>query len=309
MMVVALMVGISVIFCGRLVLLIPIVFTLAKETGKLCSSSDFPWCGLSSPIGLILPSRTEWPPSKIGRRHRNDSFIFHRRRGSPPPLWPVLFLPPSLQTHHRPDRGIAARLFAGCAPVFDTSAFFSFLTILAPLGLMMAATITDWCFRRVDSSETSWISPATRSSPCSWRCCCFYTFGSARVSAAIKISRSAKIASAAASIFWWWGGERFQQNFDYAGVDEAIARLIPNTSLPCCSDGSSRSDQVAVGSGHVSITNERRDCGRRASLSRRTGNCSGALGAGSPFLSHVNDGGFWFVERIFNMSVSDTLKS
>jgi len=34
-----------------------------------------------------------------------------------------------------------------------------------------------------------------------------------------------------------------------------------------------------------------------------------AMGAGSIMLSHVNDGGFWFVKEYFNMSVPQTLKT
>jgi GntP family gluconate:H+ symporter len=34
-----------------------------------------------------------------------------------------------------------------------------------------------------------------------------------------------------------------------------------------------------------------------------------AMGAGSLFLSHVNDGGFWFVKEIFNLTVPETFKT
>ena len=34
-----------------------------------------------------------------------------------------------------------------------------------------------------------------------------------------------------------------------------------------------------------------------------------AMGAGSVILSHVNDGGFWFVKEYFNMTVPQTLKT
>ena len=34
-----------------------------------------------------------------------------------------------------------------------------------------------------------------------------------------------------------------------------------------------------------------------------------AMGAGSLFLSHVNDGGFWFVKESFNLTVPQTLRT
>ena len=33
------------------------------------------------------------------------------------------------------------------------------------------------------------------------------------------------------------------------------------------------------------------------------------MGAGSLILSHVNDGGFWFVKEYFNLTVPQTLKT
>ena len=33
------------------------------------------------------------------------------------------------------------------------------------------------------------------------------------------------------------------------------------------------------------------------------------MGAGSLILSHLNDGGFWFVKEYLNMSVAQTLKT
>src|SRR5206468_3646615 len=34
-----------------------------------------------------------------------------------------------------------------------------------------------------------------------------------------------------------------------------------------------------------------------------------AMGSGSSILSHVNDGGFWFVKEYFNLSVPQTLRT
>ena len=34
-----------------------------------------------------------------------------------------------------------------------------------------------------------------------------------------------------------------------------------------------------------------------------------SMGAGSLTLSHVNDGGFWFVKEYFNLTVTQTLKT
>jgi len=92
-----------------------------------------------------------------------------------------------------------------------------------------------------DSSELR-DSPATRSSPLPCGAAGILYFDQLEVSAAIKFSRSAKIASGRPSIFLVWGREEVSAKFlDYAGVDEAIARLISQTtSSPLLSDGSSR---------------------------------------------------------------------
>jgi H+/gluconate symporter-like permease len=34
-----------------------------------------------------------------------------------------------------------------------------------------------------------------------------------------------------------------------------------------------------------------------------------AVGSGSPFFSHVNDGGFWLVKEYFGLTVGETIRS
>jgi GntP family gluconate:H+ symporter len=68
--------------------------------------------------------------------------------------------------------------------------------------------------------------------------------------------------------------------------------------------------RIAVGSATVAVTTA---AGMVSSLAAGTETSLEllviAMGAGSLILSHVNDGGFWFVKEYFGMSVSETLRT
>ncbi|HVY69346.1 MAG TPA: permease DsdX, partial [Verrucomicrobiae bacterium] len=69
--------------------------------------------------------------------------------------------------------------------------------------------------------------------------------------------------------------------------------------------------RVAVGSATVAIT---ASAGIMAPIVAATPGINAellviALGAGSLILSHVNDGGFWFVKEYLNLSVPQTLRT
>ena len=101
-------------------------------------------------------------------------------------------------------------------------------------------------------------------------------------------------------------GGGFGRVLDEAGVAQAIADASP--ALPsrrCCSDGSLAALlRVAVGSATVAITTS---ASILAPVAAATPGTDAALlviamGAGSIFASHVNDGGFWLVKEYFNLT-------
>jgi GntP family gluconate:H+ symporter len=108
-------------------------------------------------------------------------------------------------------------------------------------------------------------------------------------------------------------GGGFSKVLDAAGVDQAILDRMAGVNLSPLLLGWLMAAllRVAVGSATVAITLA------AGILSPLVSAMPGvnleilivAMGAGSLFLSHLNDGGFWFVKESLNLSVAETLKT
>ena len=108
-------------------------------------------------------------------------------------------------------------------------------------------------------------------------------------------------------------GGGFGRVLDEAGVARAIAEASPALAVSPLLLGWSLAAllRVAVGSATVAITTS---ASMLAPVAAATPGTDAALlvvamGAGSIFASHVNDGGFWLVKEYFNLTVPETLRS
>ena len=105
----------------------------------------------------------------------------------------------------------------------------------------------------------------------------------------------------------------FSRVLDQGGVGKAIAELARGAHLSPLLLGwlVAALIRVATGSATVAITMA---AGIVAPIAAGTPGVPLelliiAMGAGSLILSHVNDGGFWFVKEYFNLTVPQTLKT
>ena len=108
-------------------------------------------------------------------------------------------------------------------------------------------------------------------------------------------------------------GGGLSKMLDRGGVGAAIADIVDNAKISPLLLGwcVAAAIRVAVGSATVAITMA------SAIMAPVAANTPGvnrellvlAMGAGSLFLSHVNDGGFWFVKESFNLTVEQTFKT
>ena len=108
-------------------------------------------------------------------------------------------------------------------------------------------------------------------------------------------------------------GGGFSRVLTDSGTGTAIAELAQNLPVSPLILGwlIAALIRVAVGSATVSIG---MTAGLLAPIARANPRLSVellivAIGAGSLMLSHVNDGGFWFVKEYYNLTVPETLKS
>ena len=107
-------------------------------------------------------------------------------------------------------------------------------------------------------------------------------------------------------------GGGFGKVLDVSGVDDAISDLAKGMQLSPLLLGwlVAAAIRIAVGSATVAITLASAIMAPIALATPVNKELLViAMGAGSVILSHLNDGGFWFVKEYFNLTVEQTLKT
>jgi len=200
----------------------------------------------------------------------------------------------------------------GNAPSFGLTVF----TILLPVLLMLLATLADltlekeyWLRQSADligHPAVAMLVAVLFS---------FYSFGFARGFSRDAMAKFANdcLAPVASMLLVVGAGGGFSRVLNQGNVGKAIAELAGGAHLSPLLLGwfVAALIRVATGSATVAITMA---AGIMAPI---VAGAPGvrlellilAMGAGSTILSHVNDGGFWFVKEYFNLTVPETLKT
>ena len=318
MMLVGFVVGLPVFFGVGLVLLAPILFAVARQGNIPLLLLGIPMvAGLSASHGLVPPH--PGPMVAIGTLGANTGKTI---------LYSVLIALPAailagpVFAKFASRRisvelgGIGAKLVAGthakCAPGLSLTLF----TILLPVILMVLATVADLALppkhgMRVAASFVG--SPLVAMLVAVLFS--FYSFGwSCGFSRQQILDFMESCVGPAASIFLVVGaGGGFSKVLDESGAGKAIASLAGDLQLSPLLLGwlIAAAIRVAVGSATVTIT---MTAGLMAPIAVAHPELNRellviAMGAGSLILSHLNDGGFWFVKEYLNLSVPQTLKT
>src|SRR5437867_801138 len=322
MMFVAFIVGIPVFFAVGLVLLFPIVLTLVRETRTPLLGVAIPLvAGLSVVHGLVPPH--PGPVAAMG--------IFNELAGKADMGKTILYslligLPTAIIAGPLFGKWISRKVEVGLPgaaeqltpaargnlPSFALTVF----TILLPVLLMLLATVADLTLRKehalrqgadlIGHPAVAMLSAVLFS---------FYSFGFARGFSRDAMSKFANdcLAPVAAMLLVVGAGGGFSRVLDQSSGGKAIAELAGGAHLSPLLLGwfVAALIRVATGSATVAITMA---AGIMAPIAAGTPGVHLellilAMGAGSTILSHVNDGGFWFVKEFFNLTVPQTLKT
>ena len=323
MMFIAFLVGIPVFFAVGLVLLVPIVFTVARETRAPLMRLGIPLvAGLSVVHGLMPPHPGPVAAMGIfneaaGKADMGKTILYALLVGLPTaivagPLFGKYAgdrVPVGLG---RADSQTSPQTHTRTPPSFAITVF----TILLPVLLMLTATTADLalskenllrqCADLVGHPSVAMLLALLFS---------FYSFGFARGfdrEQVLKFSDDC-LAPVASMLLVVGAGGGFSKVLEHSGVGRAIAGLSEGRQLSPLLLGwlVAALIRIATGSATVAITMA---AGIVAPI---VASASGvnlellviAMGAGSLILSHVNDGGFWFVKEYFNMTVPQTLKT
>lgn len=318
MLVIGFIVGIPVFFTVGVVLLVPILFPLLRQTRQPVLRLGVPMlAGLSVVHGLVPPH--PGPMAAIGITHADPgkTIFYSLLLGLPAavvagPLFGRWLARRRTAVEPGIEPQIAGPVGAQTLPTFGTALF----TILLPVLLMLLATIADILLPpdRPARSVIDLVGSPTVAMLIT-TLCAFYTFGTARGLTRERLLKSVEecLGPAGSILLVVGAGGGFNRVLVASGVGDELAGLAKSTSLSPLLLGwlIAALIRIATGSATVAITTA---AGLAAPYAQSLPGTNVelfvvAMGAGSLILSHVNDGGFWFVKEYLGLTVAETLRS
>ena len=317
-MFVAFIVGIPVFFQVGFVLLVPLVFTIARRTGMSLIKIGIPLvAGLSVVHGMLPPHPAAMLAVTAYKADVGLTILYGLIVGIPTaalagPIFATWIERRVLLTTESP---IAAQLGGDSnqeMPGFGISV----TTVLIPVILMLLASAVDLTVlptstaRRVIDFVGQPIVSLLIALLFS-----FWSLGRARHFTRNEILKFCNdcLAPTATILLVIGAGGGFNQVLIASGVGKAIANMAIGSSAPLLvlAWGIAALIRVATGSATVAMTTA---AGIVAPIAAVLPGTNAQLlvlatGAGSLMLSHVNDAGFWLIKEFFDMTVPQTLKT
>jgi GntP family gluconate:H+ symporter len=317
-MVVAFIVGIPVFFQVGFVLLVPLVFTIARRTGMSLIKIGIPLvAGLSVVHGLLPPHPAAMLAVGAYNADVGLTILYGLLVGLPTaalagPIFAVWIAPRIILPAENP----LARQFEG-DPAQETPGFgISLFTVLIPVILMLLASAGDLA---LDSASPIRSALHFIGHPIVALLIAllfsFWSLGRARHFTGEEVLKFCNdcLGPTATILLVIGAGGGFNQVLVQSGVGRAIAdvALGSHASPLLLAWTVAALIRVATGSATVAMTTA---AGIVAPIALATPDTNAELlvlatGAGSLVLSHVNDAGFWLIKEFFGMSVSQTLKT
>ncbi len=317
-MFVAFIVGIPVFFQVGFVLLIPLVFTIARRTGMSLVKIGIPLvAGLSVVHGMVPPHPATMLAvvayhADVGRTIAYALLVGLPTAALAGPIFAAWIAPRIALPAVNPIATQLAGDVPGDMPGFGISLF----TVLLPVILMLCASAADVA---LDTTSTLRSSLDFVGSPIVALLLAllfsFWSLGYRQHFTRDQILKFANdcLAPTAAILLVIGAGGGFNRVLLESGVGKAIAAIAlgSHTSPLLLAWTVAALIRVATGSATVAMTTA---AGIVAPIAAATPGTTPELlvlatGAGSLMLSHVNDSGFWLIKEFFNMTVQQTLKT
>ena len=321
LMVVGFIVGIPVFFQVGFVLLIPLVFTIARRTGTSLIKVGIPLvAGLSVVHGMVPPHPAALLAVTAFGADLGRTIFYALLVGFPTaalagPIYAVWISPrvtlPASNPMAAQLEGRESTNAAVAPPSFGLSVF----TILAPVILMLGASAADVALAAGSPVRTTLDflgSPIV--ALLLTLLFSFWALGIARGLTAAKILAMANdcLAPTAAILLIIGAGGGFNRVLIESGVGTSIAAMAMRTQVSplLLAWIVAALVRVATGSATVAITTAAGIMAPIAAPAHANPELLVlATGAGSLMLSHVNDSGFWLIKEYFNMTVQQTLET
>jgi len=319
-MFVAFIVGIPVFFQVGFVLLIPLVFTIARRTGMSLIKIGIPLvAGLSVVHGMLPPHPAAMLAVGLYKADVGRTILYGLLVGIPTaalagPIFGAWVSPRIVLPAENP---VAAQLDSAASDIREMPGFgISVFTVLIPVILMLLASAADIA---VDLPMTVRSTLHFMGQPIVALLLAllfsFWSLGRARHFTRAEVMKFCNdcLAPTATILLVIGAGGGFNQVLVRSGVGSAIADVaIGSHASPLLLAWIVAAlIRVATGSATVAMTTA---AGIVAPIAMATPGTNAELlvlatGAGALMLSHVNDAGFWLVKEFFNMTVPQTLKT
>ncbi len=317
-MIVAFIVGIPVFFQVGFVLLVPLVFTIARRTGtSLVKIGISLVAGLSVVHGMLPPHPAAMLAVTAYNADVGTTILYGLIVGLPTaalagPIYATWIAPRIILP---PDNPIADQLGGESTqemPGFGISIF----TVLVPVILILLATAAD--FFLAEASALRSVLHLVGNPIVALLLALLFSFWSltrARHFTKEEILKFCNdcLAPTATILLVIGAGGGFNAVLVASGVGRAIATIAvgSHASPLLLAWIVAAMIRVATGSATVAMTTA---AGIVAPIAVATPGTNAALlvlatGAGALVLSHVNDAGFWLIKEFFNMTVPQTLKT
>jgi GntP family gluconate:H+ symporter len=322
-MFVAFIVGIPVFFQVGFVLLIPLVFNIARRAGMSLVKIGIPLvAGLSVVHGMLPPHPAAMLAvgafqADIGRTLLLGLVVGLPTAALAGPVYATWIAPRIALPAHNPladqlEGPSNGSLGADRMPGFGISVF----TVLIPVILMLLASAAD-AIPTVNPSVRATVHFVGQPIVALLLALLFsfWSLGRARRFTRDEIMKFCNdcLGPTATIVLVIGAGGGFNQVLVQSGVGRAIADIArdSHTSPLILAWSVAALIRVATGSATVAMTTA---AGIVAPIALATPGTSPELlvlatGAGSLVLSHVNDAGFWLIKEFFNMTVQQTLKT
>ena len=316
---IAFLVGLPVFFDVGFVLLIPIAFTMAKRTGTSMVLVGIPMvAGLSVVHGLVPPHPAALLAVTAYNADIGRTIVYALLVGVPTAALagPVFGKLISRYVVPAPNNALMDELVDQGNPRTIPGFGITVFTILLPVGLMLLGSWADLVaapttrandlLRLAGNSVVSLLIALLVS---------FYTLGRASGfdRKAILEFTNECLGPIAGVTLVVGAGAGFGRILMESGISASVVNLAMGARVPPLLLGWLVAGliRVATGSATVAMTTA---CGIVAPIVATQGGVSPELmvlatGAGSLILSHVNDGGFWLVQKYFNLTVPQTFKT
>jgi len=317
MMVIACIVGVPVFFQVGFVLLIPLVFLLARQTRTPLLHVAIPvLAGLSVMHGLVPPHPGPMAAIEVLKADIGRTIFYSLLIGIPVTIVAGPILGSYLAKRVPIDESHSTHVTAAARTTTLPGFALTVGTVLLPVALMLMATVVDVFMPRaltvrryVDFAGDPIVAMLIAA------IVSFYTLGAARGFTRAQILRFSEecLAPIAGVLLIIGAGGGFSRVLFYSGVGDAVGAIGAQSHVPplVLAWLIAALIRLSTGSATVAITTA---AGIMAPMVAHVPGVNVelmviAMGAGSLVFSHVNDSGFWLVKEYLNMTVTQTLRT